>query len=124
MRSLLRVSNTLCSSRSTIRLSTLKLRHASRIYNRSLATLPRLPIFVAISKHDENSTSIIHSASKRSFTYGQLLRDVAVAREKLQSNARGRELAGARIGFLAENSYDYVGAQYTCNILEYHKGFG
>lgn len=108
-------------ARSLHRLSTIP--RASRIslhqpcqpysYTRYLFTLPRLPIFKAISNHDKAFTSVVHSASGRTFTYGQLLRDVAIARVKLLDNSGNQNLAGERIGFLAENSYDYVGAEYT-----------
>jgi acyl-CoA synthetase (AMP-forming)/AMP-acid ligase II len=76
------------------------------------STLPKLPLFEAISKHDPQSTSIIHSASGRRFTYGQLLHDVAERTDQLVEEAGGKELGGERIAFLVENSYDYVGAQY------------
>lgn len=73
-------------------------------------TLPRLPIFESISSHDPSSTAIIHSDSGRSFTYGELLKDVAAAREKLQTTAQKDNIRGERIAFLIENGYDYVGA--------------
>lgn len=73
------------------------------------STLPRLPIFEAISRHDPQSTAIIHSLSGRSFTYGNLVHDVVDAKEKLQSEARGKDLGGERVAFLIENCYDYVG---------------
>lgn len=71
-------------------------------------TLPRLPIFSAIASHDPSTTTIIHSRSGRAFKYGELLADVCRAREKLQI-ARPEGLAGERVAFLVENSYDYVG---------------
>lgn len=74
------------------------------------STLPRLPIFEAIKKHDAQSTAVIHSLSGRSFTYGELVNDVAAAKDKLQKNANGKSTAGERISFLVENGYDYVGA--------------
>jgi hypothetical protein len=78
---------------------------------RGLSTLPRLPIFEALASHDPKSIVVIHSASQRSFTYGDLLHDVALAKANLLENAQGKRLDGERIGFLIENSYDYVGAQ-------------
>ena len=74
------------------------------------STLPKLSIFDAISTHDPESTAVIHSASRRSFTYGQLLKDVADAKDQLQNSAAGRNTDGERIAFMVENSYDYVGA--------------
>ncbi|KAL8647684.1 MAG: hypothetical protein Q9226_006333 [Calogaya cf. arnoldii] len=74
------------------------------------STLPKLPVFEAIAKHDPESTAIIHSISGRRFTYGQLLRDVAGARDKLQQSAGGQSTDGQRVAFLVENSYDYVGS--------------
>jgi acyl-CoA synthetase (AMP-forming)/AMP-acid ligase II len=75
------------------------------------STLPRLPIFEALASHDPNSTVVIHSASGRRFTYGELLKDVADQKGKLVWESRGRDMNGERIAFLVENSYDYVGAQ-------------
>lgn len=74
-----------------------------------VSTLPNLPVFQAISRHDPSSTAVIHSESGRQFTYGELLSDVAKAKDTLRS-ADGREaLEGERIAFIIENSYDYVG---------------
>jgi hypothetical protein len=75
------------------------------------STLPRLPLFEAIKKHDPQSTAVVHSLSGRSFTYGELVNDVAAAKDKLQQNTNGQSAEGARIAFLVENGYDYVGAQ-------------
>ncbi|KAL8661567.1 MAG: hypothetical protein Q9168_008371, partial [Polycauliona sp. 1 TL-2023] len=72
------------------------------------STLPRLPVFQAIAKHDPESTAVIHATSGRRFTYGQLLRDVASARDDLQQSAGGQSTDGERVAFLVENSYDYV----------------
>lgn len=78
-----------------------------------MTTLPRTPLFEAISKHDPESTAVVHSLSGRSFSYGSLLQDVAVAKQRLAQNAdsNGKAIAGERIAFLVENSYDYVGAE-------------
>ncbi|KAL6703690.1 hypothetical protein ACN47E_009384 [Coniothyrium glycines] len=76
---------------------------------RMASTLPRLPLFAAIKSHDAQSTAVIHSLSGRSFTYGELVNDVAAAKDKLQRNAGGASAAeGQRISFLVENGYDYV----------------
>ena len=82
-----------------------------------LSTLPRLPIFEAISKHDPKSTAVIHSTSGRRFTYGELLHDIRDARDRLLKLAGNEELTGRRIAFLMENSYDYVGATVNMSIL-------
>lgn len=78
-----------------------------------MASLPRTTLFEAISKHDPQSLAVIHSLSGRRFTYGSLLQDVAVAKQKLAKDVGrdGASLRGERIAFLVENSYDYVGAQ-------------
>lgn len=73
------------------------------------STLPRLPIFEAIAKHDPKSTAVIHSVSGRRFTYGELLKDVSDAKKSLHQLADGAHTEGERIAFLAENGYDYVG---------------
>ncbi|KAF1914074.1 hypothetical protein BDU57DRAFT_455615 [Ampelomyces quisqualis] len=72
------------------------------------STLPRLPIFEAIKKHDSQSTAVVHSLSGRTFTYGELVNDVAAAKDKLQRNTNGQGAEGQRISFLVENGYDYV----------------
>ncbi len=76
---------------------------------RALTTLPRLPILEAVASHDPASTAVIHSASGRRFTYGELLGDVGRARDQLREARGGADLDGERIAFLVENSYDYVG---------------
>lgn len=80
---------------------------------RTIATLPRIPLFEALHRHDRNSLAVIHSASKESFTYGSLLKDVIVAKERLAAQIEGdtndtKTLRGERIAFLIENGYDYV----------------
>ncbi|PSN69905.1 acetyl-CoA synthetase-like protein [Corynespora cassiicola Philippines] len=83
--------------------------HISPFANlRMASTLPRLPIFEAIKKHDAQSTAIVHSLSGRTFTYGELVNDVAAAKDKLQRNTNGKSAVGERIAFLVENGYDYV----------------
>ncbi|KAK3046036.1 hypothetical protein LTS18_013483, partial [Coniosporium uncinatum] len=72
------------------------------------STLPKLPIFEAITKHDPKSTAIVHSLSGRNFTYGELCNDVMGARLKLEKAAGGKPVEGERIAFLVENGYDYV----------------
>jgi len=76
----------------------------------STTTLPKLPIFEAISSHDPQSTVIIHCPSGRSFTYGQLLQDVASKKDKLLQEAGKTNIEGTPVAFLVENGYDYVGA--------------
>ncbi|ORX98428.1 hypothetical protein BCR34DRAFT_496141 [Clohesyomyces aquaticus] len=72
------------------------------------STLPRLPIFEAIKNHDAKRTAVVHSLSGRSFTYRELVNDVAAAKDKLQRNTNGKSAEGERIAFLVENGYDYV----------------
>jgi malonyl-CoA/methylmalonyl-CoA synthetase len=74
------------------------------------STLPKLPIFEAIAKHDPKTPAVIHSSSRRIFTYGSLLHDVAAVKDHLSDVTNGKSLRGERIAFLAENGYDYVGA--------------
>lgn len=78
---------------------------------RMASTLPRLPLFEAISKHDPDSTAVVHCLSGRSFKYGELLPDVARTRDRLYEAAGKSDIRGERIAFLVENSYDYVGTQ-------------
>jgi malonyl-CoA/methylmalonyl-CoA synthetase len=81
------------------------------------STLPKLAVFEAISKHDPKSTAVVHSGSGRRFTYGELLKDVAEAKDKLHAEAGSKSIEGQRIAFLVENSYDYIGAkpQISCS---------
>ncbi|KAF2840489.1 acetyl-CoA synthetase-like protein [Patellaria atrata CBS 101060] len=74
----------------------------------TLPRLPRLPVFEAIEKHDPDSVAVVHSLSGRQFTYGELLNDVAEAKDRLKDSAKGTQLDGERIAFLVENGYDYV----------------
>ncbi|KAJ5893136.1 AMP-dependent synthetase/ligase [Penicillium tannophilum] len=76
-------------------------------HRKLLSTLPNIAIFRALQKHDPSSLAVLHSASTRSFTYGNLIGDVLRAKDDLERKASGK-LAGERIAFLAENSYDYV----------------
>jgi len=73
------------------------------------SSLPKLPVFEAIARHDPNSTAVIHSRSGRRFQYGELLGDVAKVRNQLYEKAGRDDIDGERIAFLVENSYDYVG---------------
>ncbi|KAK4193392.1 acyl-CoA synthetase family member 3, mitochondrial [Podospora australis] len=75
---------------------------------RMASTLPKLPVFEAIARHDPDSTAVIHSRSGRRFHYGELLGDVAKVRNRLYEAAGKDDLDGERIAFLVENSYDYV----------------
>lgn len=77
---------------------------------RLLSTLPNTHIFRALQSHDPESLAVVHSISARSFTYGNLIADTVLAKEDLEQKAQG-QLAGERIAFIAESSYDYVG---TC----------
>ncbi|KAH7156492.1 hypothetical protein EDB81DRAFT_392780 [Dactylonectria macrodidyma] len=79
-----------------------------RIAARMVSSLPRLPLFEAVSRHDPESTAVIHSLSGRRFKYGELLGDVRRARDRLSEAAGRDDLNGERIAFLVENSYDYV----------------
>ncbi|TPX19062.1 uncharacterized protein E0L32_011223 [Thyridium curvatum] len=72
------------------------------------STIPRLPVFEALQKHDPESTAVIHSVSGRSFKYGELLGDVCRTRNRLLEAAGKSDIGGERVAFLVENSYDYV----------------
>lgn len=81
---------------------------------RMASTLPRLPIFEAIARHEPQSPAIVHCVSGRRFSYGGVLQDVANATVKLR-HAAGQPLEGQRVAFLVENGYDYVGAHRVCS---------
>lgn len=82
---------------------------SSTSFCRMASTLPKLPLFDAIARHNPDSTLAVHSLSGRTFKYGELLGDVCKARNKFQQAAGKEDLNGDRIAFLVENSYDYVG---------------
>lgn len=79
------------------------------------STLPRLPVFEAIARHDPDSTVVVHSASQRTFRYGELLGDVRQARDRLLEEAGRSDIHGERVAFLVENSYDYIGMSLSCS---------
>lgn len=80
-----------------------------RMVSTTLPRLPRLPVFEAISNHDPGSTVVVHSASQRTFKYGELLGDVCRTRDQLLEATGKSDINGERVAFLVENSYDYVG---------------
>jgi len=71
--------------------------------------LPRKPIFGEISKHDPTSVAIIQSDDGKTFTYGDLLKDVAASKQSMLESSKLKSLEGERVAFLVENGYDYVG---------------
>ncbi|EME48345.1 hypothetical protein DOTSEDRAFT_18891 [Dothistroma septosporum NZE10] len=81
-----------------------------------MAALQRSALFDAIQQHDPESTSVAHSLSGRSFKYGSLLHDVAAAKDRLlkETGKTEQDIAGERIAFLIENSYDYVVTLLAC----------
>lgn len=87
---------------------------------RQESTLPNLPFFRAVASHDPDAVSVVHSASGRSFTYGNLVADVLLAQDRLsQLSGKGlkrTQLRGKPVAFLAENSYDYVGTVFLLHI--------
>ncbi|PGH07915.1 hypothetical protein AJ79_06123 [Helicocarpus griseus UAMH5409] len=76
------------------------------------STLPDLPLFRSLHRHDPASTAVVHSVSGRSFTYGNLIADVLRSQDRLLECAalgsRNAAVKGAPVAFLAENGYDYV----------------
>ncbi|KAK2767712.1 hypothetical protein FQN54_003870 [Arachnomyces sp. PD_36] len=74
------------------------------------SSLPNRPLFRALRDHDPSKTAVIHSLSGRTFTYGNLLAEVIRAKDRLAetTTASGKPLAGERVAFLVENSFDYV----------------
>jgi malonyl-CoA/methylmalonyl-CoA synthetase len=86
-----------------------KLYATSFVSFRMASTLPRLPIFEALAKHDLKTPAVVHNPSGRTFTYGELAHDVADSIETLKERAGGKSLSGERVAFLVENGYDYIG---------------
>ena len=83
-----------------------------------MAALQRSALFEAMTQHRSDSTAIVHSLSGRLFTYGSLLHDVATAKGRLLKETGKDEtsIAGERVAFLIENSYDYVGTHHSFTI--------
>lgn len=85
-------------------------------------TLPRTPLFEALSKQPRDKTAIIHSASGKKFSYGSLLADIASARSRILAavgSADGHDdLKEQRVAILVENGYEYVGANFLCRCGE------
>lgn len=76
---------------------------------RMASTLPRLPIFSAIHSHMPDSVAVVHSDDGASFTYGDLVRDVAKSKSSILKASGKDTIRGERVAFLVENTYDYVG---------------
>ena len=76
------------------------------------AALQRSAFFEAIRQHDPTSTAVVNHDSGVAFSYGSLLRDVSLAKERLLKETGKSEsgIAGERVAFMVENGYDYVGA--------------
>ncbi|PSK50418.1 hypothetical protein B9Z65_362 [Elsinoe australis] len=75
-----------------------------------MSTLPRYPIFEALTKHDPEKTAVVHSVSGRSYSYGQLVGDISSKTKQIALDAGRSEgqLKGERVALLIENGYDYV----------------
>lgn len=78
-----------------------------------MSSLPDRPLFRALRNHDPERTAVVHSVSGRTFTYGNLVAEVVRAKDRLAETTSGKPLAGERVAFLAENSFDYVGIAST-----------
>ena len=73
-------------------------------------------------RHNEHSTAIIHSESRRRFTYGELVNDVAATKSTMLE-ANPRQAPGSRVAMLVENGYDYVGMLATNDVQSLSKSF-
>lgn len=119
-------TNTHCLSRATNKLATptsrasVKRTYTSTMTRAQLATLQKSAFTDAIQKHDPQSTAVVHSLSGRTFKYGSLLQDIALAKDNIlrQTGTSESSIVGQRVAFLVENSYDYVGAH--CQFLFQH----
>ncbi|KAK9480779.1 hypothetical protein V1514DRAFT_345883 [Lipomyces japonicus] len=74
-----------------------------------MVLLPNIPILAKIASHPQDKTAVIHNSSRKSFTYGSLLRDVARWRSVLE-NTGGKSIPGTgkRIAIMGENSYQFL----------------
>jgi acyl-CoA synthetase (AMP-forming)/AMP-acid ligase II len=84
--------------------------------------IPELPLFLAARSHvlaDPHKVAIIDKTKDQSFTYVQLLNDVAALKAQIQQHLSGYDPTVAsyteepRIAFLAPAGYDYVVAQWA-----------
>lgn len=87
-----------------------------RIFRRTMSTtptpllsLPSHPLFKALAAHPPHAPAVTHLADKRTFTYANLLADISSTRRTLLKP----DLENARVSLLVENSYEFVGAQFS-----------
>jgi malonyl-CoA/methylmalonyl-CoA synthetase len=76
--------------------------------HRALSTLPKLPFFEALLSHDPNSIAIRHVESGKKFTYGDLLQQTLLMKEKLLADAERDNLNGARVSTLVNNGFQFT----------------
>ncbi|KAJ5982921.1 hypothetical protein N7481_005020 [Penicillium waksmanii] len=77
--------------------------------------IPELPIFVAAQQHaksDPQKIAVVDSVKQQSFTFTQLLEDVAALRKGILEQLGVSDLEERRIAFLA-TGYDYVVTQWA-----------
>lgn len=79
--------------------------------------IQRSAFLEAIQKHDPSSTAVVNHESGTVFSYGRLLEDVACSKERLLKAIDRPSISGDRIGFLVENSYNYVGTNHISPLL-------
>jgi malonyl-CoA/methylmalonyl-CoA synthetase len=72
-------------------------------------SIQRSVLVEAIQKHNPSTTAVVNHDSGSVFSYGQLLRDTAYAKERLLQTAGRDDIGGERVAFLVENGYQYVG---------------
>lgn len=82
----------------------------------SSLSLPHTPLFEALAGHPPTAPAIVHSVSGKSFTYGQLLNDIAAVKDQLLVSTgvnSQQDLEERRIAMLIENGYEYVGVSFS-----------
>ena len=86
------------------------------------SALPNSPIFRALKKHDPSRPAISHAVSGKTFTYGDLLRDVLgfsrVLTERAGSDESRPLLEGRQTGIMADNGYPFVGRPVVLSFAE------
>ncbi|KAJ9612256.1 hypothetical protein H2200_003853 [Cladophialophora chaetospira] len=94
----------------------------SRRLSKDDQSIPELPLFLAARASvlaDPHKVAIIDKSKDKSFTFGQLLNDVAALKAELQQYLAGYDPTVSsyteepRIAFLAPAGYDYVVAQWA-----------
>lgn len=89
----------------------------SKSISKNDASLPELPLFVEARSHalaEPEKAAIIDRTRNQSFTYSELLNDVATFKAQIEQYLSSSETEEeARVAFLTPSGYDYVVMQWA-----------